>query len=246
MNMTKKSLLISALSFLTLTGFSQEKAKPEKKNTFEIQAKGTVNSTWLFSKNISDLGDSQDFDKAWGFNYGLAFNAYFGNVGFGVEGLMGNHMGGYAGTIEFKDSTGSTTIKTNYKSNVNLKLIQVPVLFKLKSANGAYLEVGPEFNMISSADYKRTGTGMNADTSVTTKYSSSYFSAILGFGIKIRFGESPLSLDAGLRLNCSFTDLKGIDGLGRELSNTFYYPKTEPTYATSGGLLLSLVYKLNK
>jgi hypothetical protein len=244
--MYKKHLLIGILLSLSSIGFAQEKAKPEKKNIFEIQAKGLGNSTWLFSKNISDLGDSQDFDKAWGFNYGLAFNAYFGNLGFGVEGLMGNHRGGYAGTIEFKDSTGALISKTDYKSNVNLKLIQIPVLFKLRSANGAYLEIGPQYNMISSADYKRTGQGMNADTSVTTKYSSSYFSAVLGFGVKIQFGESPLSLDAGLRLNCSFTDLKGVDGLGRELNNTFYYPKKEPTYSTSAGLVLALVYKLNK
>jgi hypothetical protein len=242
--MNKTKLLIGTISFLSFTVFAQEMPKPGKKNTFEIQAKGLGNSTWLFNKNISDLGDAQNYANGIGINYGLAFNAYFGNVGVGIEGLMGNHQGNYAGTIEFKDSTGATVSKADYKSSINLKTIQIPLLFKLKSENGAYLEVGPQYNIISSADYHRTGTNINADTVVTSNYASSYLSGVFGVGVKIRFGTTPLSMNVGLRFQYSFTDLQGVDALGQELKNTFNYSNYQSTNAASGGLVLALVYRL--
>lgn len=221
-------------------------AKPEKTNTFELQAKGSVNLTFLLNKNISDTGPEQDYAAGMGFNYGLAFNAYFGNVGFGIEGLMGNHKGAYAGTVIYKNSTGLLdSITYDYKSSVNLKTISIPVLFKLKSKDGTYFEVGPQYNLISSANYKRTGTGFEADTSVTTNFASSYFSGVIGFGFKIKFGdESPLSMNAGLRLQYTFTDIEGVDGLGVALNNPFKYPTKESTSGASAGLMIALTYKL--
>ncbi|MCW3102295.1 MAG: hypothetical protein JWO09_735 [Bacteroidetes bacterium] len=242
--MNQKLLLTGTFYFLSALSFAQDKPKPEKKNTFEIQAKGLGNSTWLFNKNISDIGDEQDYANGIGINYGLAFNAYFGNVGVGIEALMGNHQGNYAGTFEFKDPSGAVISKTDYKSYVNLKTIQVPLLFKLKSDNGGYLEVGPQYNIISSANYSYKSGGMSADTNVSSNYSSSYISAVIGFGFKIKFGDSPLSMNAGLRLQYSFTDVKGVDALGRRLDDPFYYKNYENTSAATGGIVLALVYRL--
>lgn len=230
----KKAALLTIISLSSAALFAQSKS--DKGNTFEVQVKGSGNSTWLFNKNISDADDTQDYDKAWGFNYGAAFNAYFGSVGVGIEVLTGNHRGGYAGTI------GSTS----YKSNVNLKQIMIPLLFKLRSANGAYFELGPEYNMVSSAVYSSSGSYGSSTKNVTSSYASSYISGVLGFGFKIRFGDSPLSMDAGLRLNYGLTDLKGVDSFGRELNNPAFYKKPEITNAASGGLVIALVYKLNK
>jgi hypothetical protein len=242
----KKLILLGASAIMSIGSFAQTVAKtpPAKGNTFEIEAKGLGNSTWLFNTNISNLGASQNYAAAWGFNYGLGFTAFFGNIGVGVEGLMGNHRGGYSGTIDYKDSTGKVTSSVDYKSNVNLKVIQIPIFFKLKTDKGGYLEIGPQYNMISSAQYKRTGTGLNADTTVTNMYAKTYFSAVLGFGFKARLGKSPLSISAGIRLQYSFTDLKGVDGLGQDLNNIFIYSKPAPTAAATGGLMLGLVYQL--
>lgn len=240
--MNQKILLAGALSFLSLFSFAQD----AKDNTFELQAKGLVNSTWLFNKNISDTGDEMDYANGIGINYGLAFNAYFGNVGVGVEGLMGNHQGNYAGKIEFKDMNGTVVSTTNYTSSVNLKVIQIPVLFKLKSDHGAYFEVGPQFNMVSSANYSYKSNTFSGDTTVASHYASSYISGVLGFGFKIKFGESPLSMNAGLRLQYSFTDLKGVDGMGRDLSDPLYYKSHQNTSAATGGVVIALTYQLNK
>ncbi len=99
----KKLPILGIFTILSFTGFSQETAAPaadtKKGNTFELQAKGTVNSTWLFNKNISDIGDAQNYSAGWGYNYGLAFNAYFGNVGFGIEAYLDDHRGAYSRNI---------------------------------------------------------------------------------------------------------------------------------------------------
>jgi len=242
----KKVTLISILVFSCTGLFSQEKGVGSAShNSFELQGKGSINSTWLLNNNISDAGDEQNYANAWGFNYGLGFNAYFGKTGVGLDVLMGNHIGGYTGTVENKDTAGLILNKEHYRSNVNLSVIQIPLMFKLRATFGGYFEVGPQFNMVSSAKYHRTGSGLNADTTVTSYYSNTYFSALLGLGYKFKLGGGPLSIDAGLRFNYGFTDLKGVDALGRDLSNAFFYKKTVATNAAAGGVVVALTYQLN-
>src|SRR4051812_11364716 len=118
----KKVTILSILSLTSAALFAQDATSSGKNNSFELQAKGSYNSTWLFNKNISDADASQNYANAWGYNYGLGFNAYFGNIGVGVDALMGNHVGGYSGVLETKDSAGVLLSKENYKSNINLSV----------------------------------------------------------------------------------------------------------------------------
>lgn len=245
--MKNLSLMLSALS-ISMASLGQEMSAPksEKENIFELHAKGGANSTWLFNNNISNTGDSQNYAPGYGFNYGLGFNAYFGMIGVGIEGLMGNHVGAYAGKLETKDTLGTVIKTTDYTSSVNIKQIQIPLLFKLRAKGGAFLELGAQYNMISSVQYKRSGENMDADSTMTSMYANPYYSGILGFGLPIKLGESPLSICIGLRLQYSLTDLKGVDALGRDLNNAFIYNKYESTAAASGGLSIGLIYRLNK
>ena len=133
----------------------------------------------------------------------------------------------------------------NYKSTINLQVTQIPVLFKLKNdESDAYLEVGIQYNMISSSAYHQSGDLAKIDTIVTNYYSNYYWSGILGVGFKIQLGRSPLSILTGLRFQYAFTDLKGVDALGLDLNNPVIYPEAKPTAAASGGLVAGLVYKL--
>ena len=99
--------------------------------TFEVQGKGGMASTWLFNKNISDQGAEQDYAMAWGSSYGAGINLYYKNIGIGIEGLASKHTGGYAGDLG---------LFGKYSSQVSLKGFQIPVLLKLKSDGGGYLE----------------------------------------------------------------------------------------------------------
>lgn len=241
--MSKKIILFSAIFTSVSTCFADD----EKKNTLEIHAKGSANSTFLFNNNISDAGGDQDYAAGWSFNYGAGVSMYFGKVGFAVEGLMGNHRAAYAGTFVTKDAAGTVTSSTDYSSNINLNIIQIPVFFKLKSDIGGYLELGPQYNLISQANYHYTASGVQLDTVMTNSFAKSYFSAVIGFGFKIPVAKSNFSILGGARLQYAFSDIMGIDALGREFVNPFVY-KDGPgkTTGATGGLMLGVVYTIGE
>lgn len=240
----KKSILVGIFSFLCIALFSQVAPTSQRTNLFEIQAKGLGNSTWLMNKNISDQGALQDYAMAWGFNYGLGFSAYFGKVGFGADYLLGNHMGGYTCTLEIKDSSGVVLSTKTFKSSIDLKVTQIPFLFKVRDDKDGYFELGPQYNIISSATYRQNASGSKVDTVVTSSFSDSYFSAVLGFGFKIKFGNTPLALLAGFRFQYSLSDLKGVDALGINFNNALVYPKPNTTSAATAGVVLGLVFAI--
>ena len=197
--------------------------------------KGSYNSTWLFNKNISDQGTSQDYAMGWVYNVGGGATVYYGPIGFGVEFLTGTHTGGYAGDFFGK-----------YTSNVKLNVTQIPLLLKLKSESGAYLEVGAQVNNVRKATYSLDYTNsdiLDYSNDQTTNYAKTYTSALLGFGANVRLVKAiPLSLNLGLRLQYGFTDSKGVDALNNRLNNSLIYPTYQKTNAVSGGLVFGLTY----
>ena len=199
------------------------------------------------NKNISDKGATQDYAAAWGSSYGIAGNIYFGMTGIGAEFLYSIHNAAYTGAYSLNDmSTGS------YTSNIKLQTIQIPLLLKFQSDKGAYIELGPQLTNISSAQFERSGeligVGLGESKDVSEEYASSYISGVLGFGSKIAFGDLPLGMLLGIRLQYSFGDLMGVDGegfsLGSEDDPGFWHPTHEPTQAVSGGLMIGLTYTI--
>ncbi len=212
-------------------------ANAQAQLSIDAHVKGLYNSTWLLNKNISDQGTSQDYDLGWGYNVGGGATVYYGPIGFGVEFLTGSHTGGYAGDFLGK-----------YTSNVKLNVTQIPLLLKLKSESGAYLEVGAQVNSLSKATYSFDYTDSDLfdySADETTNYAKTYTSAVLGFGANVRLVKAiPLSLNLGLRLQYGFTDAKGVDALNNRLNNSLIYPTYQKTNAVSGGLVFGLTYTL--
>jgi hypothetical protein len=238
-----KSLFLSvALLCVTYSSFAQF--------SIDVQAKGSANSTWLINKNISDLGERQDYAAGWGSSYGIAGNIYAGIIGVGIEIHYATHNASYEGVIsEFN------TVLDTYNSEVNLETIQIPLLLKFQSERGSYIEIGPQLTNITSANYNRSGTipivgSYTSDPKdVSEQYSKSYLSGVLGFGAKIPLSEGfPLGVLIGIRLQYSFGDLMGVDGeglaLGSEDDPSFFYPTHEPTQAISGGAVIGLTYTI--
>ena len=200
----------------------------------EGQGKSIISSTWLLNNNISDKGDDQEYAPGWGTTYGVGINGYFNSVGLGVEILGGTHKGAYKGTI----------LGSDYTSEVQLKQFQIPILLKLRGESGGYFEIGPQFNIISSARYTRDGLG-NETKDVKSNYEN-YTSVVMGFGANVQLSKSiPLGLIMGMRLNYGFADAKGVDARGFNLSNSIFYPTYQKTMAVSAGLQLGLSYKFN-
>ena len=200
----------------------------------EGQLKGMESSTWLLNKNISDKGAEQDYAPGWATTFGLGINGYFKSVGLGVEILAGTHKGSYKGVV----------LANEYTSEVQLKQFQIPILLKLRGEKGGYFEIGPQFNLISSARYTKNGM-LNETKNVKSDYQN-YTSVVMGFGANIQLLKSiPLGLIMGMRLNYGFADAKGVDALGKSLSNSFLYPTYEKTMAVSAGLQIGFSYKFN-
>ena len=200
----------------------------------EGQGKSIISSTWLLNNNISDKGDDQEYAPGWGTTYGVGINGYFNSVGLGVEILGGTHKGAYKGTI----------LGSDYTSEVQLKQFQIPILLKLRGESGGYFEIGPQFNIISSARYTYDGM-VNSTSDVKSSYQN-YTSVVMGFGANVQLSKSiPLGLIMGMRLNYGFADAKGVDAMGVNLSNSLLYPTYQKTMAVSAGLQLGLSYKFN-
>ena len=238
----KKITLIAVLIIFSLTTNAQ------KKKTFELQGKAMCSSSWLFNNNISDLGPEEDYYNTFSINYGLAFNAYFGNAGIGAEILFGNIRGGYTGTYDIKDPVTFAVIsKVNYNSEVNIQTLQVPLLFKLKGDKAMYLEIGPQYNSVFTANYNYDANGAKpSDTDVSKYYSTYYFSGVLGFGANIKLGESPIGILIGARFQYGFTDLKGVSGRGYDLSDKKVFPDPAITMSATAGLKLGVVYNFGE
>lgn len=234
----KKYIAIALFSVGMLTASAQH-----KQSAFEIQGKGIIKSTWVMNKNISDLGDEQNYAAAWGHSYGIGLNYYFQGIGpgIGLDFQMGKHKGGYAGT--FNDSAS-----TKYTSNIQFNTMNIALMFKVKSEYGAYLEVGPQITLLSNPTYtfksdgdSETLTDGNTDGYISKHYASNYIGLVFGFGINIDLVDK-LSLHTGLRLESSLTDVKGLDALANDLNDATIYKEKNSTYAFAGGLLIGLTY----
>lgn len=229
--------LITAISILCV-------CVAAKAQTVEIDAKGSFKSTWLANQNVSDAGSTQDFALGWGYNYGAGVTFYFNStIGVGIDGLLNSHTANYKGVTN--DATGKQI--GDYTSSVTLNSLDIPVLFKLKNKGGGFLELGAAYCVINSAIYSNNGTissvSYNSTNNVDQYYAKSNFVGVFGLGIKIKFTDR-LSMKTGLRLEYGFTDLKGLDAMGRDLTDSMIYPKYRPTNSVAGGILLGLTYTL--
>ncbi len=230
-----KKLLVLLLAVTSFTaGFSQ---------TIYLDGKAHVGSTWLFNKNISDDGAKQDYAAGWGFNYGVGATVFFNKrVGLGLDLLLSKHTGAYTGDM---DSLGT------YDSWATLNSFNIPILFKLKNDAGGWIEIGPQYSAITNADfrYKHTisigSSSITTDTTISadTSYAKSNISMVFGLGINIKFTDR-IGLKTGFRFEYGLADLKGLDGMGRDLKNSFFYPTYEKTNSATGSFMLGLYIKL--
>ncbi|MCC7303267.1 MAG: PorT family protein [Bacteroidia bacterium] len=241
----KRILFILTVLLAPATVFSQ---------TLFLEAKGGYKSTWLLNKNVSDDGNEQDYAAGWGNHYGLGASMYFNKtVGLGIDFLMNTHTGAYSGEFDSVD----------YTSNVRLKTIDIPLMLKLKTEQGGFLEFGVQYSSISSAKYSYdfnmtlpNSTILQSDSSmaVDTSYSSSNLSLVFGLGIQIKFTDR-IGLRTGFRFEYGLSDLVGVDGFGRDLSKDHFpygnnplffnnYDSYQKTNTASGSFMLGVYFIL--
>lgn len=169
-------------------------------------------TTWLFSKYVSDQGPDMDYAISGGQSFGI-YGGYDATESFGVqiEMLINKHVQNYRG------SDSIYFFKSDYKSKVDLRTFDLPILIKLGSP--VYFELGPVFSFITRATYtlKADTVLLNGSTSVKNDFKTNIGLAI-GFGGDIKLADN-LFINLGLRITPGLVDLGGVDSWGRSKSD---------------------------
>jgi hypothetical protein len=220
---------------------------------FEIGVRGAAESAWFFNQNVQSEGNEQNYAPLVSYNVGLhmAFN-FSDRFALEVNGLYGTMTQGYSGTFaqgSLPPGGGSEANYNNgfafpppyadketYTSSNQLSVIEIPVLARLGSGNGAYIEIGPEYDIIQGATYtanysgQPTGSPSNATYSVASSFATSAIQGVLGFGNDFQIGSTGLNIITNLRFSYDFTDLMGADGFGQNMNQTLPNGNSNPLY----------------
>lgn len=203
-----------------------------------VGIKGSFISTWLFNKYVSDApAGEQDYFPSFGDSYGLSAAIFFNKkIGVEMNFFYASHRQQYEGR-----NPASNDIE--YKSETSYNKIDIPILFKFNSASGGYLEIGPQYSIITKPTYyyiESDGTGWTGE--IDSLFAKTAINGLIGVGVDIEI-VAGLALTTALRFDVSITDLKGVDAFGEYISN---YSKYHPTHSAAAGFLIGLTYRIGK
>lgn len=242
-----KKIFIASLLTLTMAMASAQ--------DFRIGVKGIFNSNWLFNSNISDAGSIIDYTSTFGYNSGIASAFYFtDNLGVSLDLFYTFHsqiIGGVndAGTFA-------------YTSQTDLRYLDIPVLFRVSSEGGPYVEIGPQVGLLLKATDIYVGTDEVYTKDFKNDFNSINLAGVLGFGYDIPAGDK-IQINVGLRFGYGLTDVtKKFSQTDAELFPTtggdhskysqaahtsastgnYSYQKTSRAF---GGLSLGVIYRPN-
>lgn len=172
-----------------------------KAQDFRIGAKGFFNSTWLFNNNISDAGDNIDYASTFGASFGVTSILYFNqNVGVSLDVLYASNNQKLEGKL----------LGTDYESTVKVKYIDIPILLRMSSEGGAYVEIGPQISLLAGAKedfaFSPSVPGLDyTDRDVKKYFNSIGLAPVLGFGVDVQASDN-MFINIGLRFGYGVTD----------------------------------------
>ncbi len=220
-----------------------------KAQSFEIGGRYMAMSNWFFNSNVTNSGGTQgsateDYAASYSYSYGLhlAYN-FTDHTGLEVNLMMASltqsYTGNFASSPGFVYNDYSTVgfpyyPSGDYKATSTINAIQIPVMFRFLSGNGAYVEAGPQIELVSNANYAATykeGPISSYNENTKPYYTSNYFSGVLAFGNNIRLAKS-FFFNINLRLIYDFTDLKGVDAMGENMKDSRLYSGATPMYSS--------------
>ncbi|HLG35621.1 MAG TPA: porin family protein [Bacteroidia bacterium] len=245
-----KKIFISAMILLSATMVSAQ--------DFRIGVKGTFNSTWLFNNNVADQGNRADYAATFGTSFGLASILYFTeNVGVSLDILYASNP---------QKLEGDNDAGTSYESTTRVKYLDLPLLLRISSSGGPYVEFGPQFNLLMGAteDFAASPSSPDAytDRDVKDYFSSFGIAPVLGFGVDIEASDNWF-INIGLRFSYGINDatkklskeeidIKDDNKQSSAFGNFAHYNAENPpeyvyqkTNRAFGGFTLGVIYKLD-
>ena len=133
-----------------------------------LTGKGLLNGSMILNNSITN-NENQDYAFAMSGAGGIGgLFLYDDKIGASIEFLVGNHNGKYNGTNVLDNQ--------KYSSSINLKTLQIPLLFRLDNEEG-YLEIGPQLNLITNAIYS-SNYPLSISSDVSEDYKRISFSGL--------------------------------------------------------------------
>ena len=168
-----------------------------------------------------DLGAKVGYGPSMSFNTNSFDNLdysykYAGTILYGGK-LSVNFSPNHAlvGELLFNQFTHAVNVKDKV-NKVNLKYMQIPVMYRNNGENGGYTEIGVQFSTLKSAAFN------SAD--VMKQFVKNNYDAVLGFGQYIGGGDV-FGLNLGLRIAYTLNDVINAD-YRTSLGNAVYAPTT--------------------
>jgi hypothetical protein len=221
--MKSLSLFIFALAFSTLS-FGQQ--------WIDLGLKGSFGANMLYNKTIFDtkqmnvlMGYGHSFGARVGYNLNL-------NHEIALEGLSSQFKQEFAYDLRFDEPNHFLTAK-NY---------DVLLLYR-KNGTGNYIEVGPQFSKVHSAEVTYSNTGPKGVELIDTEnfIRPSYVSLVIGFGAYYPLADN-IGFNIGARFKYGLNDLISVDG---KQAGYPYGPLKQPTAAPSLPIVAEIVAELN-
>ena len=238
-----KRIFIASLLCITVVASAQD---------FRIGAKGTFYSTWLFNTNIADQQEFVDYAATFSPSFGLTTALYFtDNLAVSLDVL-------YAANNQKLEPADNTIL--NYEAITRVQYLDLPLLLKISSEGGAYVEIGPQISLLMGANEDVKNVPLFADYTkkdVKKDFSSLGLAPVLGFGVDIQANDN-LYINIGLRFGYGLMDVTKefseaelasdehsfFSGLAHtDAANLGYsYKRTNRAF---GGLTLGIIYRVN-
>jgi hypothetical protein len=235
-----KKLLIASLMLVTVAASAQD---------FRIGVKGTFYSTWLFNSNIADQGEAWDYAATFSPSFGASTALFFtNNLAVSLDIL-------YAANNQKLEPANADF---GYKTITRVKYLDLPLLLKISSDGGAYVEIGPQFSLLMGANEDFTTNVPSigyVKKDFKNDFSSFGIAPILGFGVDIQANDN-LFINVGLRFGYGITDAtkkfpendtaehSAFSALAHTSASDgdYSYKKTNRAF---GGFTLGVIYKVD-
>ena len=166
----------------------------------DIAPKVSIGLSGFYNSNVwNDLDHAAQLNP--GYGYGAKLGLNFGDYNVLIfEGMM-NH-----GNQNFKHLLYGQFFSGIFDNLTTWQTIDASLIYR-HNAYGAYLEIGPQMNMIRSVIQSYNNDIFDKSRSF---YRDRYFSAVAGFGGFIA-GNDFFTLVMGIRFGYSFTDMMNIN-----------------------------------
>ena len=210
----KKILLLLSLAF-TADLFSQ-KQKSSEHSWLDIGLKGGYGPTVIVNNNIWN-----DKNIHTAITCGYVYGGKLGwNFNFDHELAADVTLTTFNQKFNVKPAD-STNL--NYDKNISFSTLNIALLYR-HHANGGYMEIGPQMNILKKTSDATTSG--NTATDISKNYIPQYYGMVFGFGGSM-FGGENFAFLMGTRMTYGFSDLITNTG-GR--STTQSYPMNDPRY----------------